>query len=231
MIKHLFTFTILSLTAIGTAHAQPPSIQSDLVNNKGAMIGTVDITKATNGVILTLKAKDLPPGAKGMHFHETGNCDDHQHFKNSKGHIMPTGKPHGFFHADGPHEGNLPNLIVHDDGTAHVELYSNLVQFNKGDAALMDGDGSALIIHTNQDDHITQPIGGSGARIACAVIPAVKQLKSKKPMNDENHTMPEMAPKGDETVVQPVEVEPALEAPQTHHHDDHSSDQNKKEEE
>jgi Cu-Zn family superoxide dismutase len=35
---------------------------------------------------------------------------------------------------------------------------------------LRDADGSALIVHANQDDHVSQPIGGAGARIACAVI-------------------------------------------------------------
>ena len=31
-------------------------------------------------------------------------------------------------------------------------------------------DGSALVIHAAADDHQTQPIGGAGARVACAVI-------------------------------------------------------------
>ncbi|HBJ40113.1 MAG TPA: hypothetical protein DDZ20_04910 [Hyphomonas sp.] len=34
----------------------------------------------------------------------------------------------------------------------------------------MDEDGSALIIHEAEDDHMTQPIGGAGARVACGVI-------------------------------------------------------------
>jgi len=37
-------------------------------------------------------------------------------------------------------------------------------------ADLLDEDGTALIIHENRDDHLTQPIGGAGARVACAVI-------------------------------------------------------------
>ena len=36
--------------------------------------------------------------------------------------------------------------------------------------ALRDADGSALVIHASPDDHMSQPIGGAGGRIACAVI-------------------------------------------------------------
>ncbi len=37
-------------------------------------------------------------------------------------------------------------------------------------AALLDEDGSAVIIHEHPDDHLTQPIGSAGGRIACGVI-------------------------------------------------------------
>jgi len=91
-------------------------------------------------------------------------------FKTAEGHIDPDKKPHGFLNLKGPHEGNLPNLIVGSDGTAEVELYSQLVSFKGGKAALFDEDGSSLIIHTNPDDHDTQPIGGAGGRVACASL-------------------------------------------------------------
>ena len=36
--------------------------------------------------------------------------------------------------------------------------------------ALLDEDGSAVIIHENPDDHMAQPIGGAGGRIGCGII-------------------------------------------------------------
>jgi Cu-Zn family superoxide dismutase len=115
----------------------------------------------------------MTSGLHGMHFHKVGNCSDTHHFKTAEGHIDPYTKPHGYFHPEGPHEGNLPNLIVAENGKADVEIYTEMVSLNKNDKkkqSLIDADGSSLIIHANPDDHVSQPIGGSGDRIACGLI-------------------------------------------------------------
>ena len=158
----------------GIAHAadwvESPDASAVLLNNANEEIGIVHVRQGTEGVLIHVKASGLTPGKHGMHFHRVGDCSDHDHFKMAGPHIDPHAKPHGFLHENGPHEGNLPNLVVHADGTADVELYSQMVQMTEGDAAIMDADGSTLIIHTNIDDHISQPIGGAGARVACGVF-------------------------------------------------------------
>ncbi|MGB3311510.1 MAG: superoxide dismutase family protein [Nodosilinea sp.] len=146
------------------------STQADLIDNSGKTIGMVQVEQGHKGVLIDLKAKDLPPGYHGMHFHTVGDCSNLESFKSAGGHVNPFNMPHGFRNPDGPHEGNLPNLVVANDGTVAVELYSDLVELDSGPAKLLDDDGTALIIHTNKDDHYSQPIGGSGGRIACAVI-------------------------------------------------------------
>ena len=167
--KKVLLSTLLIITAL-PAVAQDVTV-STLLNNEGKVVGEAIVTKASGGILLNIKAHDLAPGYHGMHFHKTGDCSDGKDgFKKSGGHIMPDNKPHGFLNPEGPHAGNLPNLIVSEDGTAEVELYSNIVTYDDGKAALLDEDGAALIIHTNKDDHLTQPIGGAGDRIACGVI-------------------------------------------------------------
>ncbi len=47
--------------------------------------------------------------------------------------------------------------------------------------ALMDADGSAVVIHANPDDHKSQPIGGAGDRVACAVIRAAHAPRRSAP--------------------------------------------------
>jgi Cu-Zn family superoxide dismutase len=39
-----------------------------------------------------------------------------------------------------------------------------------GEASLLSGDGTALVVHAQADDEVSQPSGNAGARIACGVI-------------------------------------------------------------
>ena len=144
-----------------------------LYDGAGRESGTVAITDAPKGVLLRIEARGLPPGWHGMHFHEKADCGDAA-FKNAGGHVHSQ-KPivHGFLVEGANDAGDLPNIYVDTDGNAVVELYSTLVSADGRDGrpALRDTDGSALVIHANPDDYKTQPIGGAGERIACAVIP------------------------------------------------------------
>ncbi len=164
---------VLSTLLLATsALSQSSAHTSELKGPNGASIGQVTLTAAANGVILRVEAKGLTPGWHGMHFHEKGDCSDAA-FKNAGAHVhAKTPVVHGLLNADANDAGDLPNLFVASDGTATVELYSTLVSL-KGESvrpALLDSDGSALVIHASPDDYKTQPIGGAGARIACAVI-------------------------------------------------------------
>ena len=145
---------------------------STIINPAGETIGEATYEQGPNGVVVYIKVSGLTPGRHGMHFHAAGVCEGGENFKTAKGHIDPDKKPHGFLHPEGPHEGNLPNLIVAADGTAEVELYTSLVSISDGSAALLDDDGSTLIIHENPDDHNSQPIGGAGGRVACGLVEA-----------------------------------------------------------
>jgi Cu-Zn family superoxide dismutase len=87
-------------------------------------------------------------------------------------------KPHGLLNPEGPDDGDLPNIYAAEDGTVNAELFSERVTLVEDEADerafLLDEDGSALVIHEGPDDHMSQPIGGAGARVACAVIETVE---------------------------------------------------------
>lgn len=172
--RYRIALAALAFTGVfSTTVKAAESVTAPIINNAGKQIGTVAVEAASGGVLVTVQVSELKPGYHGMHFHEKGDCSDHAVFQASGPHVGHE-KPHGFLHPEGPHAGNLPNLIVADNGSTTVELYSTLVNLGKEPDNLIDADGSALIIHENRDDHKTQPIGGSGARVACAVIKASK---------------------------------------------------------
>lgn len=145
-----------------------------LVGADGAEVGTVKVTNAPGGVLLRVSVRNLSPGWHGMHFHEKGSCEAPK-FTSAGAHVH-TVKPvvHGLLHDNANDNGDLPNLYVGPDGQATVELYSTLVSLKPGSTrpALLANGGSALVIHAHPDDYTSQPIGGSGDRVACAVIKA-----------------------------------------------------------
>jgi len=144
-----------------------PIIQADRT-----VIGQLILKEASGGVIARVTASDIPIGWHGMHFHVKADCGDTA-FKNSGGHINPSGKEHGLRNPNGPDNADLPNIYANDEGFVDAEVFSTRIALRGGIPGrpnLLDSDGSALVIHAAEDDQVTQPIGGAGARIACAAI-------------------------------------------------------------
>jgi Cu-Zn family superoxide dismutase len=173
---------VASLAALGT----PPAAADD--HGAGAQIaraagefrtatsenaGTAELSEGPKGVVIRVSVDGLTPGWHGIHFHAVGDCSD-EGFQKSGGHAHhESEKPlHGLLNPQGPDDGDLPNIHADDNGQARAELYSPFVTLSgaEGRAMLLDGDGAAIVIHEGPDDHVSQPIGGAGARVACAVI-------------------------------------------------------------
>lgn len=144
----------------------------DLINMEGTTIGSVTLTDTPNGVLLLLEGKNMPEGALSFHIHETAACATDGQFTSAGGHLNPDDKEHGFYVDNGPHAGDLPNIHVGADGKVMTEVLNTRVALKdvEGRINLLDEDGSAIMIHENADDYISQPTGGGGARIACAEI-------------------------------------------------------------
>jgi Cu-Zn family superoxide dismutase len=99
--------------------------------------------------------------------HTTGLCDAPD-FTTAGPHWNPTAMKHGTMNPQGPHEGDLPNLIVGTDGRGTLGITIPGATM----AGLFDTDGSALVVHAGADDLMTDPSGNSGGRIACGVLVA-----------------------------------------------------------
>ena len=135
--------------------------------------GTADLSEGPEGVVIRVNVEGLTPGWHGIHFHAVGECSD-EGFLKSGGHAHHESEkpPHGLLNPEGPDDGDLPNIYANENGMAQAELYSPFVTLTgaEGRAMLLDEDGAAIVIHEGPDDHMSQPIGGAGARVACAVI-------------------------------------------------------------
>ncbi|MEO8605886.1 MAG: superoxide dismutase family protein [bacterium] len=137
-------------------------------NAEGKDVGTVRIEHIASSTLFLLKLHDLPPGTHGIHIHSVGQCTPPT-FDSAGPHWNPLGKKHGKDNADGPHAGDLTNIVIPASGK--LETQFNLEGMTLvGEGNLLDGDGGSIVIHAGQDDYKTDPSGNSGARIACAVL-------------------------------------------------------------
>ena len=130
------------------------------------------LSAVQGGVLIDAELSGLTPGAHGFHLHEKGLCEASEGFKSAGGHLAGS-RRHGFTVEGGPHPGDMPNLHVPESGNLRIEVLNTLVSLSdSGEGALLDADGSALMIHSGADDYESQPSGDAGSRVACGEIGA-----------------------------------------------------------
>jgi len=173
--------TILSLLLVGLQFVETGSaraatavatINSISANGVGGPLGTVIFTDSAQGLVITPKLTGLPPGKRGFHIHDKGNCGPGINQGKSAagfaagGHYDPahTRKHLGPLNSGG-HLGDLPVLLVNDHGDADEAVTAP--HLTVGQIR-----GRSIMIHAGGDNYADTPLplGGGGARIACGVI-------------------------------------------------------------
>lgn len=168
--------SLLAVPAFAVTPVTPAKASADLLASGGAKIGTASMSEGPRGVVIRLDATGLPPGWHGLHLHMKGACSDPK-FDSAGGHTHGGDKSvHGLLNPASTDTGDLPNVMVGADGRLQAEVFTSFVTLGAaakgGRQAILDADGAAILIHANADDHMSQPIGGAGARIACGVVKA-----------------------------------------------------------
>jgi superoxide dismutase, Cu-Zn family len=131
-------------------------------------VGRAVFTATPSGALLNLTLTAAQPGVHALHIHAVGRCDPPD-FKSAGADFNPDQTKHGIMSPEGPHAGDLPNIHVPADGKLEVEFLNPVVTISQ-EAALLDTDGTSIVIHANADDYKTDPDGNSGPGIACGVI-------------------------------------------------------------
>lgn len=166
-----------------TAASPDVTAAGTITGKNGEKLGTIEMQEGPEGVLLTLSLEGIPAGRHGIHFHEKADCSNRESFASAGAHYVPAGvsdQGAGFFDPEGgPHAGNLPNIIAHEDGKVDVEIYTTLVTIKDGPATLFDEDGSSLVVHENPDSYLSHTAAGS--RFACAEIERVVKVQKDQP--------------------------------------------------
>jgi len=152
--------------AFATLVAAPLTAQAPVSAQFKGISGIVTLKPAPKGVLVHVEAAGLAPGWHAAHFHEKGDCSDSA-FKAAGSHVHGAAPVvHGLLNPQASDQGDLPNLYATADGRANAEFFTTALMLSD----LQDADGAALVIHANADDFTSQPIGGAGDRVGCAVI-------------------------------------------------------------
>lgn len=165
----LIAFALATIAAASDDGAEHAS--AIIRDASGNVVGEAHLTEDATGIVhVNVHVKGLSAGEHGIHIHAVGACAPT--FAAAGGHHNPLGHQHGLDNPNGPHAGDMPALTVNSAGVGHLDARTDRATISAGPVSIFDADGSAVVIHANPDDQITDPTGNSGARIACGVIEA-----------------------------------------------------------
>ncbi|MDP8908088.1 MAG: superoxide dismutase family protein [Chloroflexota bacterium] len=191
LVTSVLAAALVGIVARTTAQEASPdtseAVEVVLQDVDGQQVGRATLGETPDGlVVIDARLDGVTSGEHGIHVHAFGVCDPagDMPFASAGGHYNPTGALHG-----GPptmgvaaspaaadamatpdpargHAGDLGNITVLSDETGRLQITTERFRL----ADLGDADGSALVVHAQRDDLITDPSGNSGGRIACGVI-------------------------------------------------------------
>lgn len=159
--------------------------RAQLATPDGTEVGTVTFSTEGRAMIVRASVTGMEAGFKGFHVHTIGKCEPNSanptdpaqtgNFLSAGGHLKSEGENHA------GHDGDLTSLQVGADGTAELMTTTDALPLD----ALLDADGSAVMVHLGPDnfgniptryaptpDAETLNTGDSGGRAACGMVEA-----------------------------------------------------------
>jgi Cu-Zn family superoxide dismutase len=146
-----------------------PIANASLFDTSGTRVGLATFSEVAGKARMGVSVSGLSPGQHGMHIHETGACTPPD-FESAGSHFNPASKKHGLLNPEGPHAGDMPNLVVEADGSADTVFTVSAGLLAQGPESMLGPQQHAFVIHADPDDQKTDPSGKSGSRVVCGVI-------------------------------------------------------------
>lgn len=128
--------------------------------------GIVTFTQTEEGLRVEANISGLDTnGVHGFHIHEFGDCraDD---ATSAGGHYNPSDMPHAGPMDEERHVGDMGNLIANENGVAEYIYLDEKIDLGGVYSVL----GLAVVVHAQEDDLESQPVGDAGGRIGCGII-------------------------------------------------------------
>lgn len=166
---------ILAAALAGCVHdsegADPAAaVRASIADRQGTVVAVSSARdQGGDGLFVRVDVDGIAAGTYGVHIHAVGRCDPPEN-QSAGPHWNPTTRQHGRLNPMGPHQGDLPNLVVNTAGEGSIQFVIPDGSVRGGAHPLMDADGASVVIHAAADDERTDPSGNSGARIACGVF-------------------------------------------------------------
>jgi Cu-Zn family superoxide dismutase len=176
------TFLLLGYVAALAGGGNPVTATADiqLCSDPSVLIGSAMLReeKSNEGVkrvSISMHVKGLTPGKHAVHIHQTANCEP---CGDAGGHFDPG--PFGMTNPDANHpfhSGDLVNIEARGRrGVGNSQTVTTRITLSDGPLSVFDEDGSAFIIHDNEDSYCPDgEVAGcaGGSRFACGIIKSV----------------------------------------------------------
>ena len=174
---------ILSFSCATVFAGPPPKAKAEIVlcSDPTEVVGFAELREQQSDqgvklVRINMHLSDLPAGTAGqhgVHIHEYASCDS---CGSAGGHFDPGPFSHSNPDGNHPfHSGDLVNIKVNKAGNGNLEIETTRVTLSEGPLSILDDDGSAFIIHLNEDTFCPDgDVAGcaGGGRLACGIITA-----------------------------------------------------------
>src|SRR3989442_15073700 len=129
--------------------------RAELKDARGTKVGGATLVDTPEGVKISARFTELPPGEHGFHVHAVGRCEPP--FESAGGHFNPMSKQHGRDNPQGPHAGDLPNVQMSDRREGTIEIVQRRVALNGGPALARGSDSARPLGDKPAEQYRTHP--------------------------------------------------------------------------